>query len=185
MEDLALNRGGQMMVFAGNGCMSLAKKVVSQLDITLGDSSVTRFSDGEINMRINQTVRGADVFVIQSTAPPVNDNLMELLIMIDALRRSSAGRITAVVPYFGYARQDRRAKSHDPISARLVADLITKAGANRILSVDLHCPQIQGFFDIPMDHLRGIYIFARYFEKAFKDLSQVVVVSPDFGSVAR
>ena len=185
MESLALNQAGKMMVFAANGSMALAKKVVAHLGIDLGNSSVTRFSDGEINMRINETVRGADVFVIQSTSPPVNDNLMELLIMIDALRRSSAGRITAVVPYFGYARQDRRARSHDPISARLVADMISTAGADRILSVDLHCPQIQGFFRIPMDHLRGIYIFASHFKRYFKDMSEVAVVSPDFGSVSR
>ena len=185
MDSLALKNAGEMMIFAANGSMSLAKKVVKHLGISLGDSSVSTFSDGEINMRINQTVRGADVFVIQSTAPPVNDNLMELLIMIDALRRSSAGRITAVVPYFGYARQDRRARSHDPISARLVADLITNAGADRILSVDLHCPQIQGFFRIPMDHLRGIHIFAQHYKKHFQHISDVVVVSPDFGSVSR
>ena len=185
MDSLALKQAGKMMVFAANGSMELAKKVVKHLDMRLGSSSVTTFSDGEINMRINETVRGADVFVIQSTAPPVNDNLMELLIMIDALRRSSAGRITAVVPYFGYARQDRRARSHDPISARLVADLISTAGADRVLSVDLHCPQVQGFFRIPMDHLRGIYIFAEHFKRYFKDLSEVAVVSPDFGSVSR
>ncbi|MCL1842512.1 MAG: ribose-phosphate pyrophosphokinase [Defluviitaleaceae bacterium] len=177
---------GDIKVFAANAGQSLAKGVVDFLGIELGDSEVGRFSDGEINMRINETVRGADVFIIQSTSPPVNENLMELLIMIDAMRRSSAGRITAVVPYFGYARQDRRARSHDPISAKLVADMLTVAGADRILSMDLHCPQIQGFFHIPLDHLKGIYLFAEYFQKNIgDDLSDVVVVSPDFGSVSR
>lgn len=176
---------GEIKVFAASANQQLAKAVVGHLGINLGNSTATRFSDGEINMRINETVRGADVFIIQSTSPPVNDNLMELLIMMDAMRRSSAGRITAVVPYFGYARQDRRARSHDPISAKLVADLITNAGAGRVLSMDLHCPQIQGFFNIPMDHLRGIYNFAHYYKEGFGDLSDVVVVSPDFGSVTR
>jgi len=174
-----------MKVFAASANQKLAHSVVNHLGIELGLSEAGKFSDGEINMRINETVRGADVFLIQSTSPPVNDNLMELLIMIDAMRRSSAGRITAVIPYFGYARQDRRARSHDPISAKLVADLITNAGATRVLSMDLHCPQIQGFFNIPMDHLRGIYNFASYFKQNFDDLSDVVVVSPDFGSVTR
>lgn len=176
---------GEIKVFSANANPKLAKSVVEHLGIELGSSKVSQFSDGEINMRINETVRGADVFIIQSTSPPVNDNLMELLIMIDAMRRSSAGRITAVVPYFGYARQDRRARSHDPISAKLVADLITSAGANRVLSMDLHCPQIQGFFNIPMDHLRGIYNFANHYKDNFKHLSETVVVSPDFGSVTR
>jgi len=176
---------GEIKVFAANANQKLTQAVVQHLEMEMGKSSVERFDDGEINMRINETVRGADVFVIQSTSPPVNDHLMELLIMIDALRRSSAGRITAVVPYFGYARQDRRARSHDPISAKLVADIITTAGADRVLSVDLHCPQIQGFFNIPFDHLQGIYTFAQYCKDGFGDLSDVVVVSPDFGSVAR
>ena len=185
MESFALNKAGRIKVFAANGCMDLAKSVVEHLGLTLGKSDVTRFSDGEVNLKINESVRGADVFIIQSTSPPVNDHLMELLIMIDAMRRSSAGRITAVVPYFGYARQDRRAQSHDPISAKLVADLITVAGANRILSIDLHCPQIQGFFNIPMDHLRGNTIFADHIKKNFSDLSDFMVISPDLGSVKR
>jgi len=176
---------GEIMVFSANANKELATAIVKHLGLKLGDSTVSRFSDGEINMRVNQTVRGRDVFIVQSTSPPVNDHLMELLIMIDAMRRSSAGRITAVIPYFGYARQDRRARSHDPISAKLVADLITNAGADRVLSMDLHCPQIQGFFNIPMDHLRGINVFANYYRETFSDLSNVVVVSPDFGSVAR
>jgi ribose-phosphate pyrophosphokinase len=175
-------------IFAASANRQLAKNVVKHLGLELGDSVTSRFSDGEVKMVVNETVRGADVFIIQSTCPPVNDNLMELLIMIDAMRRSSAGRITAVLPYFGYARQDRRARSHDPISAKLVADMITQAGANRILSMDLHSPQIQGFFNIPMDHLKGFYLFAQHYksENGFgDDMSDVVVVSPDFGSVAR
>lgn len=176
---------GEIKIFCANANRKLAKEVVKHLGLELGDSQVSRFDDGEINMRINETVRGRDVFIIQSTSPPVNEHLMELLIMIDAMRRSSAGRITAVIPYFGYARQDRRARSHDPISAKLVADMISTAGANRILSMDLHCPQIQGFFNIPMDHLRGIYMFANYYKTGFGDLDDLVVVSPDFGSVSR
>jgi len=137
-------------------------------------------------MRVLETVRGADVFIVQSTAPPVNDHLMELLIMLDAMRRSSAGRITAIIPYYGYARQDRKARSHDPISAKLVADLLTVAGADRILSMDLHSPQIQGFFNIPLDHMKGIYLFEDYVKQSLgHDLSDVVIVSPDLGSVAR
>jgi ribose-phosphate pyrophosphokinase len=176
---------GKIKIFAASANRRLAKSVCDHLMLPLGDSCTSRFADGEINMRVNETVRGDDIFIIQSTAPPVNETLMELLIMIDAMRRSSAGRITAVIPYFGYARQDRRARSHDPISARLVADMIITAGANRVLSMDLHCPQIQGFFNIPMDHLKGIFRFANYYKKRFDDLSQIVVVSPDFGSVAR
>jgi len=177
---------GEIKIFAANANKELAASIAGNLGKRLGESAVTRFSDGEINMRVNETVRGADVFIVQSTSPPVNDHLMELLIMIDAMRRSSAGRITAVIPYYGYARQDRKARSHDPISAKLVADLITQAGANRILTMDLHSPQIQGFFNIPLDHLRGVYQFADYFRLGFgDDLSDVVIVSPDLGSVAR
>ena len=179
------NMIGEIKVFAASANPKLANDVVKHLGIELGKSTAGKFRDGEINMRINETVRGRDVFIIQSTSPPVNDHLMELLIMIDAMRRSSAGRITAVLPYFGYARQDRRARSHDPISARLVADMITSAGANRILSMDLHCPQIQGFFNIPMDHLRGVFLFADHFQQAFGEFHDVVVVSPDLGSVSR
>jgi len=179
------NKIGDIMVFCGNANPKMAGSVVDILGIEMGKSSTGQFADGETSVKVNETVRGKDVFIIQSTAPPVNDSLMELLILIDAMRRSSAGRITAIVPYYGYARQDRRARSHDPISAKLVADLITTAGANRILSMDLHCPQIQGFFNIPLDHLQGIYTFAEYYKEGFGDLSDVVVVSPDFGSVAR
>jgi len=176
---------GEIKIFAANANKELAASIARSLNIDLGKSSVTRFSDGEINMRVLETVRGADVFIVQSTSPPVNDHLMELLIMLDAMRRSSAGRITAVIPYYGYARQDRKARSHDPISAKLVADLLTEAGADRILSMDLHSPQIQGFFNIPLDHLRGVFLFADYYRQGFGDLSDVVVVSPDLGSVTR
>ncbi|MCL1883923.1 MAG: ribose-phosphate pyrophosphokinase [Defluviitaleaceae bacterium] len=179
---------GDIKIFAASANAEMAKGVVESLGLTLGDADVGKFSDGETKVIVNETVRGADVFIIQSTSPPVNDNLMELLIMIDAMRRSSAGRITAVIPYFGYARQDRRTRSHDPISAKLVADMITQAGASRVLTMDLHCPQIQGFFNIPLDHLKGIYLFAHYYKskEGLGDcMSDVVIVSPDFGSVAR
>ncbi len=176
---------GDIKIFTCNANRKLAEDIAAYLEKPLGKSDVGRFSDGEVNMKINETVRGGDVFIIQPTSPPVNDHLMELLIMIDALKRSSAGRITAVIPYFGYARQDRKARSHDPISAKLVANLITVAGANRVLSMDLHCPQLQGFFDLPMDHLRGVYRFADYCKEKFKDMSDCVVVSPDLGSVSR
>jgi ribose-phosphate pyrophosphokinase len=182
------NTISDIKIFAASANQQLAKGVVDYLGLELGDSDTSTFADTEIKVVVNETVRGADVYIIQSTCPPVNDNLMELLIMIDAMRRSSAGRITAVIPYFGYARQDRRVRSHDPISAKLVADMITKAGASRILSMDLHCPQIQGFFNIPLDHLKGIYLFSRYYQnkKGIGDnLSNIVVVSPDFGSVSR
>ncbi|MCL1863958.1 MAG: ribose-phosphate pyrophosphokinase [Defluviitaleaceae bacterium] len=179
---------GEMKIFAASASKTLAKSVAVQLKLELGDAETGFFPDSESKVIINETVRGGDIFIIQSTCAPVNDNLMELLIMIDAMRRSSAGRITAVVPYFGYARQDRRARSHDPISAKLVADMITSAGADRILSMDLHCPQIQGFFNIPLDHLRGIYLFLQYYRMKSgigDNLDDVVIVSPDFGSVAR
>ena len=150
---------------------------------------MTTFADGEVSVSINETVRGCDVFVIQSTCKPINNNLMELLIMIDAFRRASAGRITAVIPYFGYARQDRKVKGRDPISAKLVANLITSAGADRVLTMDLHAAQIQGFFDIPVDHLVGNPLFSRYylskFDEALYDQDEFIIVSPDVGSVAR
>jgi len=184
----SINTIGNTKVFSASANKGMAKDVATHLNLDLGETLVGKFSDGETRIEINETVRGEDIFIIQSTCPPVNDNLMELLIMLDAMRRSSAGRITAVIPYFGYARQDRRSRSHDPISAKLVADMITQAGANRILTMDLHCPQIQGFFNIPLDHLKGIYLFADYFMKkpGIGDaIEDVVVVSPDFGSVAR
>ncbi len=144
---------------------------------------MTKFSDGEISVNIWETVRGLDVYIIQSTCSPVNDNLMELLIMIDAMKRASAGRINAIIPYYGYARQDRKAKARDPITAKLVADLIMAAGADRVLTMDLHANQIQGYFDIPVDHLLGMPILAKYFKERHMD--DPVVVSPDHGSVTR
>jgi len=181
-----ITHGKNIKIFSGNSNKELANNIAAKLGLTVGDATVGVFSDGEIFVNIGETVRGSDVFVVQSTCYPVNDNLMELLIMIDAFKRASAGRITAVIPYYGYARQDRKAKARDPISAKLVADLITSAGANRVLTMDLHAPQIQGFFNIPVDHLLGVPILCPYFAEKFKDnLDDVVVVSPDFGSVTR
>lgn len=173
-------------VFSCNSNPELAKAIAKNLFLSLGEAEVTQFSDGEISVKINETIRGADVYIIQSTSQPVNDNLMELLIMIDAMRRASAGRITAVIPYYGYARQDRKARARDPISAKLVANLITTAGADRVLTMDLHCAQIQGFFDIPVDHLQGNPILTSYYrEKYAEQLEEFVAVSPDLGSVGR
>ena len=177
-------------VFTGNSNPEFAKTICKELGIELGKADVKHFADGEASVSLTETVRGADVFLVQSTCKPVNDNLMELLVMIDACRRASAGRITAVIPYFGYARQDRKAKSRDPISAKLVANMLTTAGADRILTMDLHADQIQGFFDIPLDHLRGAPSFVEYYmnkfpEDQFDHENDFVVVSPDVGSVAR
>ncbi len=173
-------------VFAGSSHPELAKQISDILGVKLGDNKVGTFSDGEIFVETNETVRGCDVFIIQSTNNPVNDNLMELLIMIDAFKRASAGRINAVIPYYGYARQDRKVRSRDPITAKLVADLLTEAGADRVLTMDLHASQIQGYFNIPLDHLLGIPIISDYFiSKGFMENSDVVVVSPDLGSVTR
>ena len=173
-------------IFTGNSHCKLAEDISDILGVAVGKSKVSTFSDGEISVDINETVRGMDVFIVQSTCSPVNNNLMELLIMIDAFKRASAGRITAVVPYYGYARQDRKAKSRDPITAKLVADLLTAAGANRVLTMDLHASQIQGYFNIPVDHLLGGPILAEYFiSKGLEDQDDVVVVSPDLGSVTR
>ena len=173
-------------VFSCNSNPELAKAIAKNLFLSLGEAEVTQFSDGEISVKINETIRGADVYIIQSTSQPVNDNLMELLIMIDAMRRASAGRITAVIPYYGYARQDRKARARDPISAKLVANLITTAGADRVLTMDLHCAQIQGFFDIPVDHLQGNPILTSYYREKYADkLDEFVAVSPDLGSVGR
>ncbi len=181
-----ISHGKNIKLFTANSNPKLAAEIAKQLNVELGASNVGLFSDGEIFVNIGETVRGSDVFVVQSTSSPVNDNLMEMLIMIDAFKRASAGRITAVIPYFGYARQDRKAKARDPISAKLVANLLTKAGADRVLTMDLHAAQIQGFFDIPVDHLLGGPILAPYFLDKFKDnLEDTVVVSPDFGSVTR
>ena len=175
--------GNDIKIFAANSSKELAQKIADQMGMPLCKCEVSTFSDGEIAVSIQETVRGSDVFVVQSTNAPVNNNLMELLIMIDALKRASAGRITAVMPYYGYARQDRKSKSRDPITAKLVADLITAAGADRVLTMDLHAAQIQGFFDIPLDHLVGMPILARMFET--REIDDLVVVSPDLGSVTR
>ena len=181
-----LSHGKEIKVFAGNSNPELAEGICAHLYKTLGDATVSHFSDGECSISVHEPVRGKDVFIVQSTCSHVNDNLMELLIMIDAMRRASAGRITAVIPYFGYARQDRKAKSRDPISAKLVANLITAAGADRVLTMDLHAAQIQGFFDIPVDNMMGSYIFAKHYIKRFgKGNDDYLVVSPDVGSVAR
>ena len=188
MEDnqRMISHGKELVVFAGNSNPILAKNICSELKIPLGNSSISHFADGECSVSIYEPVRGKDVFIVQSTCKPVNDSLMELLIMIDAMRRASAGRVTAVIPYFGYARQDRKAKSRDPISAKLVANLITVAGADRVLTMDLHAAQIQGFFDIPVDNLVGSHLFIKHFQKMFgKGNEDVMVVSPDVGSTAR
>ena len=181
--------GDNIQVFCGNSNPEFAKTICKELGIEIGNGEVKTFADGEVSVSLHETVRGADVFLIQSTCKPVNDHLMELLVMIDACRRSSAGRITAVIPYFGYARQDRKAKSRDPISAKLVANMLTAAGADRILTMDLHAAQIQGFFDIPLDHLLGNPSFVKYYTEKFPedqyDHNDFVVVSPDVGSVAR
>ena len=178
--------GKDIKIFSGNSNRALADAICKEMGMELGNAEVGAFSDGENFVSIYETVRGSDVFVVQSTCSPVNDNLMELLIMIDALKRASAGRITAVMPYFGYARQDRKTKPRDPISAKLVANLITRAGADRVLTMDLHANQIQGFFDIPVDNLLGNPIFTNYLHDRFNGSEDdVIVVSPDVGSVAR
>ena len=178
--------GNKIKLFAGNGSPALAAEIAKELNMPLGAIKVGKFSDGETSVQIDETVRGCDVFVIQSTSMPVNDNLVELLVMIDAMRRASAGRITAVIPYFSYARQDRKARARDPITAKLVADLITSAGADRVLTMDLHAPQIQGFFDTPVDNLLGSSVLCNYIKnKAFVKRDDLIVVSPDVGSVAR
>lgn len=170
-------------IFTGTSNIALAEDVAAFLGIPLGLSEITRFSDGETAVSIGESVRGKDVFVIQSLCNPVNDHLLELLIFIDALKRASAGRINAVIPYYGYARQDRKMKARDPITAKLIADLISRAGAERVMCMDLHAGQIQGFFDIPVDHLLGIPILARYLKQ--KEIQKGVVVSPDLGGVTR
>jgi ribose-phosphate pyrophosphokinase len=177
--------GKDIKIFSGNANKEMAQSIADNLALPLGLSDVKKFSDGEIAVSIGESVRGSDVFVVQSTCLPVNDNLMELLIMIDAFKRASAGRITAVIPYFGYARQDRKAKARDPISAKLVADMISVAGADRMLSMDLHCSQIEGFFNIPVDHLLGVPIIAPYFRDKYPDRENLMCVSPDLGSVTR
>ena len=181
-----ISHGKDIKVFCGNANQPLAAEICQMMGTKLGESEVKSFADGEVSVSLYETVRGSDVFVVQSTCKPVNDNLMELLVMIDALRRASAGRITAVIPYFGYARQDRKAKARDPITAKLVANMLTAAGADRVLTMDLHASQIQGFFDIPVDNLAGNPIFVDYYAKKFGDKCEdMMVVSPDVGSVAR
>jgi len=180
-----MKNGGysEFKIFAGNSNQQLAEEIASIMGKPLGKATVGKFSDGEVSVSLWETVRGVDAYIVQSTCDPVNDNLMELLIMIDAMRRASAGRINAVIPYYGYARQDRKSKARDPITAKLVANLLSKAGADRIVAMDLHAPQIQGYFDIPVDHLLGVPILVKYFRE--KKLENLVVVSPDIGSVAR
>ncbi len=176
----------ELKLFAGNSNPDLAKEICSNLFMDLGSAIVSQFADGECSISLQEAVRGCDVFIVQSTCNRVNDNMMELLIMIDACRRASAGRITAVIPYFGYARQDRKARSRDPISAKLVANIITAAGADRVLTMDLHAAQIQGFFDIPVDNLAGGNIFVKHYRNLIrKNPEDYLVVSPDVGSVAR
>ena len=177
----------EMKIFTGNAHKQLADEICRSMGIKLGDATVDHFADGEVAVSLYETVRGRDVFLVQPTCNPVNEHLMELLIMIDACSRASAGRITAVIPYFGYARQDRKSKARDPISAKLVANLITKAGADRVMTMDLHASQIQGFFDIPVDNLMGAPLFADHILQKFAavDLNDVMAVSPDVGSVSR
>ena len=178
-----ITHGNTIEILAGNSNRPLAQAIANELKLPLSTAEVGKFSDGEISVTLPQTVRGKDVFIIQSTSSPVNDNLMELLIMIDACKRASAGRITAVMPYFGYARQDRKARPRDPITAKLVADILASAGADRVMTMDLHAAQIQGFFDIPVDHLYGAPLLAKYYKKRMDE--NWTVVSPDVGSVGR
>ncbi|OEG00291.1 ribose-phosphate pyrophosphokinase [Vulcanibacillus modesticaldus] len=172
-----------LKVFTCNANRELAEEIAQIIGVPVGDAEVAHFSDGEIQVKLNESVRGSDVFVIQPTCAPVNENLMELLIMVDALKRASAKSINVVIPYYGYARQDRKARARDPITAKLVANLIETAGAHRMIAMDLHATQIQGFFDIPVDHLLGVPILADFFSK--KNLKDIVVVSPDHGGVTR
>lgn len=172
-----------LKVFSLNSNPGLAKEIADHVGVELGKSSVKRFSDGEVQINIEESIRGCDVFVVQSTSAPVNEHLMELLIMVDALKRASARTINIVMPYYGYARQDRKARSREPITSKLVADLLETAGANRVITLDLHAAQIQGFFNIPIDHLVGVKILSEHFVQ--KNLEDVVVVSPDHGGVTR
>ena len=181
-----MSHGKEIKIICGNSNLPFAESVCRNIGLRLCRTDVTTFSDGEISVSLHETVRGSDVFIIQSTCTPINDNLMEMLIMVDACKRASANRITVVIPYFGYARQDRKAKSRDPISAKLVANLITSAGAHRVLTMDLHAAQIQGFFDIPVDNLLGTPLFVEYYYKKFGGkMEDVMIVSPDIGSVSR
>ena len=173
--------GNKLSIFGGNSNVGLLEEICKLLKVDRGDAFVGRFTDGESQVKINENVRGKDVFVLQSTSFPANDNLMELLILLDALKRASAQRITAVLPYFGYARQDRKDQPRVPITAKLIANLLTRAGATRVLTIDLHAGQIQGFFDIPVDHLYAVNVFVEYFEK--KKVGNLTVVSPDVGGI--
>ncbi|NLW43696.1 MAG: ribose-phosphate pyrophosphokinase [Syntrophomonadaceae bacterium] len=173
----------RLKVFTGNANPELAQEIAEYLGVHIADSKVKTFSDGEISVAIDESVRGVDVYIVQPTCAPVNDYLMELLIMIDAVRRASAARINAVIPYYGYARQDRKTRARDPITAKMVANLIASAGADRVITVDLHAGQIQGFFDIPVDHLPGVPMLAEYFRN--RSIEDVVVLSPDLGGVTR
>ena len=178
--------GKDIKIFSGNAYPKAAEEIAKSLGLPLGKCTVGHFADGEVSVSLEESVRGSDVFIVQSTCNPVNDNLMELIIMIDAFKRASAGRITAVMPYFGYARQDRKAKARDPISAKVVANMLTAAGADRVLTMDLHASQIQGFFDIPVDHLMGAPILTPYFQPiVHHHEDEYVAVSPDHGSVNR
>jgi len=174
---------GRLKVFSGNANPDLAKEICDQTGIHLGEMSVSAFSDGEVKVIVKENVRGDDVFIVQPTSTPVNNSLMELLIIMDAMRRASAKRITAVIPYYGYGRQDRKTRGREPITAKLVANLIDKAGADRVLTIDLHASQIQGFFDLPVDHLTAIPILAQYFAK--KQILEPIVIAPDVGGVTR
>lgn len=181
-----ISHGKNIKIFSGNSHPALAMQIASALGLPIGKAAISTFADGEISVSISESVRGSDVFLVQSTCGPVNNNLMELLIMIDSCKRASAGRITAVIPYFGYARQDRKSKARDPISAKLVANLITAAGADRVLTMDLHAAQIQGFFDIPVDNLFGAPLFAKHYIDIYgRENDDIMVVSPDVGSTAR
>lgn len=176
-------RDAKLKVFSGNANPELAQEIANHVGVPLGNANVIRFSDGEIRIKIDESVRGCDVFVVQPTSAPANEHLMELLIMVDALKRASAKSINVVVPYYGYARQDRKSRAREPITSKLIADLLTTAGVNRVITVDLHAGQIQGFFNIPVDHLLGEKILAEYFNN--KGLEDIVVVSPDMGGVTR
>ncbi|MFX3673689.1 MAG: ribose-phosphate diphosphokinase [Paenisporosarcina sp.] len=175
----------KLKIFSLNSNESLAKEIAKEVGLPLGKISVTRFSDGEIQINIEESIRGCDVFIIQSTSSPVNENLMELLIMVDAVKRASARTVNVVLPYYGYARQDRKARAREPITAKLVANLLETAGATRAIVLDLHAPQIQGFFDILIDHLMGVPILSDYFLQKNIDPSEIVIVSPDHGGVTR
>ena len=176
---------GKLKVFTGSSHVKLAEDIVKNIGIELGKIKIEKFKDGEISVVIDETVRGYDIYIIQPTSTPVNDNLMELLIMIDAAKRASAGRINAVIPYYGYARQDRKTRGREPISAKLVADLLEMAGADRVISMDLHAGQIQGYFNIPVDHLSAVKTLSKYFKNLVKNQDEWVIVSPDLGGVTR